>query len=302
MASLKHSRRTTRSSAIAVKRALQFTLLLCPMPLAAQRLTVVIDPARGGTEYGARIDQRTYEKQVTLDLANRLKSLLAARDFDVVLTRETDALVSNDQRAALANQSKPVACLLLHSTSSGNGLHLFTSSLPPATASNSGVLWDEAQAPYVQRSERLQTDLATAFTRSKIQVSSGHTWIRPLDNMQCPALAIEVAPDGSTNAADRSYQGRIADAIASSLLQWRSRADIMQSIVAPVHEVPATTQPVAPKIPAAGETVSTSTITAKPAAETSATSADQSKPPVRKIPQPVKPVPIPSEPESGKPQ
>ncbi len=200
----------------------------------AQKLTVVIDAARGGNEYGARIDEHTYEKQVTLDIANRLRSLLTARDFNVVLTRENDTLLTNEQRAAIANQNKPIACLLLHATGAGTGLHLWTSSLPAMPVGSTAVLWDEAQAPFVQRSQRLASEFAAAFVRSKIAVSSGHTWIRPLDNMQCPAVALEIAPeDGDTPASDRTYQAHLADAIASQMVFWRGHADLVDSILNP---------------------------------------------------------------------
>lgn len=222
---------------------------------AQQRLTIVLDPARGGSEYGTRIDGHAYEKQVTLDLANRLRSLLNARDFNVVLTREGDTIVSNDARATVANQSKPIACLLLHTTGSGTGLHLFTSSLTATPPGTSAVLWDEAQAPFVQRSQRLSNEFSTAFSRSRIPVSSARTWMRPLDNMQCPAVAIEIAPgaDG-TKSSDRAYQTRIADAIAGAMLFWRGHQDIVDSIVPPPPpgKAPAEKQQ-APEKPAADD-------------------------------------------------
>lgn len=209
-------------------------LAFCAVSLPAQRLTIVLDPARGGSEYGVRIDERTYEKQVTLDLANRLRFLLNARDFNVVLTREGDTVVSNEARATVANQNKSVACLLLHTTASGTGLHLFTSSLTATPPNSTGVLWDEAQAPFVQRSQRLANELSTAFSRSKIPVSSAATWIRPLDNMQCPAVAIEIAPESDgTRSSNHGYQNRIADAIAGAMLFWRGHQDVMESIMGP---------------------------------------------------------------------
>lgn len=208
---------------------------LCCLSASAQRFTVLLDPARGGTEDGAHIDEHTTEKQVTLDLANRLRALLNARDFNVVVTRDADVTMTNDARAAVANQSKPVACLLLHATAAGKGLHLFTSALPQVAPQTVAVPWDEAQAPFADRSQRLEGELSTAFGRSKIAVSSGRTWVRPLDNMQCPAVAIEIAPDGEgATAADHGYQNRIAETIAGALLFWRGHADVMQSILTPV--------------------------------------------------------------------
>ncbi len=227
--------------------------------LRGQRYTILIDPARGGKEDGARINEHTSEKQVTLDVANRLRSLLSARDFDVVLTRDGDVQVSNDARATLANQAKPIACILLHATAAGKGMHLFTTSLTQAGQQGAGqtgvgqtgalpgyaVPWDEAQGPFVQRSQRLANELTTAFGRAKIAVSSGRTWIRPLDNMECPAVAVEIAPgsDGET-AADRAYQTRIVDTIAGAMLFWRGHTDVVQSIVPPQPVVePRSTEP-----------------------------------------------------------
>ncbi|WP_419803783.1 N-acetylmuramoyl-L-alanine amidase [Terriglobus sp.] len=228
---------------------------IAALPCSAQKLTVVIDAARGGNEYGARIDEHTYEKQITLDMANRLRSLLTARDFNVVLTRENDTLVTNEQRAAVANQNKPVACLLLHATGAGTGLHLWTSSLTAMPVGSTAVLWDQAQAPFVQRSQRLASEFAAAFSRSKIAVSSGHTWIRPLDNMQCPAVALEIAPeDTDTPASDRTYQAHLADAIASQLLFWRGHADVVESILNPPPPPAAAPKPTAPNKP--GDTTS----------------------------------------------
>ena len=245
-----------------VRRTLLILLgaLAAALPLAAQqqpqKLTVVIDAARGGSEYGARIDTHIYEKQVTLDIANRLRALLVARDFNVVLTRDSDTLVTNEQRAAIANQNKPVACILLHATAAGTGLHLWTSSISPLPVGSTAVLWDEAQSPFVQRSQRLASEFAAAFSRSRIAVSSGHTWIRPLDNMQCPAVALEVAPeDSDTVSSDRTYQAHLADAIASQLVFWRGHADVVESILNPPP-------PPAPPKPATPE----GSATAKPAA------------------------------------
>ena len=241
-----------------VRRSTSILLAALATPCFAQqpqqqRLTVVIDAARGGSEYGSRIDGKTYEKQVTLDLANRLRSLLAARDFNVVLTRDSDTLVTNEQRAAVANQSKAVACLLLHATSAGTGLHLWTSSLNAMPVGSTAVLWDQAQAPFVQRSQRLASEFAAAFSRSKLAVSTGHTWIRPLDNMQCPALAIEVSPeDGDSPASDRTYQAHLADAIASQLLFWRSHAEVINSILNPPPP-PAPPKPSVSDKPASGD-------------------------------------------------
>lgn len=219
------------------------TLLAIPLLLCAtahaQGAVVLLDPARGGAETGGRIADRVLEKQVTLDLAGRLGSMLRARGFTVAMTREADTDTTNDARAALANTTHPIACILLHATATGVGLHLYTTSLPQSTAdASSPQLWDQAQAAYANQSALLAKELQTAFARSRIPVSMGKTWMRPLDNMQCAAVAVEVSPqkDG-TGANDNAYQARIADVIAGAMIFWRGNQP------APAVTAPAGAQP-----------------------------------------------------------
>ena len=48
--------------------------------------------------------------------------------------------------------------------------------------------------------------------------------MRPLDNMQCAAVAVEVSPqDEDTTAEDNGYQGQISSAVANTLLLWRNK-------------------------------------------------------------------------------
>lgn len=235
-------------------RTLLTCVLLSATAAPAQQSLILLDPARGGSESGARIGDRVEEKQVTLDLAGRLASLLRARGFAVELTREADTDMTNDARAALANTTHPIACVLLHATASGTGVHLFTSANRQSQpAPGSPVRWDEAQAAYVERSRALRSDLQQAFQRAKIAVSAGQTWMRPLDNMQCAAVAVEVAPrNGSTGADSESYQTQIANAVAGSLLQWQGQVASMTPPEPPPPAAPAPKpKPVAPDQPAA---------------------------------------------------
>ena len=64
---------------------------------------VCIDPGHGGTDPGAIGLDGLVEKNLTLDVSNRLAALLRADGVTVVLTRTTDASVSIATRAQIAN-------------------------------------------------------------------------------------------------------------------------------------------------------------------------------------------------------
>jgi N-acetylmuramoyl-L-alanine amidase len=81
------------------------------IPLVIKR--IVIDPGHGG-EPGATSESGITEKEITLDVALRLRRLLENEPFEVLMTRETDQRVSLDQRVAFANERKGDLFLSIH--------------------------------------------------------------------------------------------------------------------------------------------------------------------------------------------
>jgi len=219
---------------------------------AFNRETIVLDAAHGGTDGGARIDDHTEEKDVTLAFAGRLRSLLTARGFTVVLTREGEpgGVLTTDQRAEAANRARAVACVVIHASASGNGVYLGTSSIgspiaavsksgPVARVSNGavswgGVAWDRAQEAYISQSLGLANQVGTALARSKVPVAMGHVAMRPLDNLMCPAVSIEIATlhsgSDATPVSDEDYQQRVSEAIAGALILWKNQAQQPESV------------------------------------------------------------------------
>ena len=81
------------------------------IPLAIKR--IVIDPGHGG-EPGAISAAGVTEKEITLDVALRLRRLLADSPYEVLLTRQTDRLISLDKRVAFANENKADLFVSIH--------------------------------------------------------------------------------------------------------------------------------------------------------------------------------------------
>ena len=75
--------------------------------------TVVIDAGHGGEDPGSVWYDRQ-EKELTLDLALRIESLLKDRGIHVVLTRREDVYVELDGRAAIANKYPDTIFISLH--------------------------------------------------------------------------------------------------------------------------------------------------------------------------------------------
>jgi N-acetylmuramoyl-L-alanine amidase len=72
-------------------------------PLAVRK--VAIDPGHGGDSLGTRAPLGLLEKELTLDIAQRLRSLLVADSFKVLMTREQDRSLSLEERGLAANRA-----------------------------------------------------------------------------------------------------------------------------------------------------------------------------------------------------
>lgn len=81
-----------------------------PLPVR----TVVLDPGHGGHDFGTIGPRNLAEKEIALDVALRLRNLLADQGFAVLLTRERDEAVALDQRAAFANASAGDLFMSIH--------------------------------------------------------------------------------------------------------------------------------------------------------------------------------------------
>jgi N-acetylmuramoyl-L-alanine amidase len=211
-----------------------------PKPAPAfYRNLIVLDPAHGGRDSGAQISGTTAEKDVTLALAQKLRPALTAQGFTVIATRDsdpTDELVS-DVRAGIANHDRPLACVLLHATGSGTGVHLVYSSLPQAKerSSTRALPWDRAQEPMVAMSTRLANELGLALENAHVPVLLLLGSVPPIDNLICPAVAVELSPLKSDSGktipvTDGAYQQRVINAVATAIASFRT------------HNAPAPTQ------------------------------------------------------------
>ena len=76
---------------------------------------IVIDAGHGGKDSGACNESHAQqEKQLTLDVASRLKRMLEQVGYEVIMTRTSDVYIPLDQRPAMANRADADLFLSLH--------------------------------------------------------------------------------------------------------------------------------------------------------------------------------------------
>src|SRR5438552_5414553 len=77
-------------------------------------ITVVIDAGHGGHDRGGIPGQSVAEKEMTLDVPQRLRNVLAASGYRVVMTRDSDVFVPLGTRVAIANSYGNAIFVCIH--------------------------------------------------------------------------------------------------------------------------------------------------------------------------------------------
>jgi len=188
---------------------------------------VVLDPAHGGTDPGARGSAGIREADIVLELTALVRHGLESQGFQVLQTRPSNENPSFDDRSALANAQTGAIFVSLHVSSTGlpGTVRVYTmADMALPTATGGLIPWDQAQAPYLPLSRKLgdavQGELAQRFKGSPMNVQSAY--VRQLRTTAAPAIAVEVSSVAMEDKADldRMLPG-VADAIVRGVVAFR---------------------------------------------------------------------------------
>jgi N-acetylmuramoyl-L-alanine amidase len=192
-----------------------------PVPPPSPLAVVVIDPAHGGADPGARGAAGILERDVVLHFALLLRDQLQRHGLRVVLTRQGGDSPSPDDRAALANSYRSAIFISLHVASTGpletaRCYYDSVPAVPPDSQPTPLRRWDLAQQPHVEASRRLaalvQAQIKQKFANSPAEPAAAP--VRPLRNVAAPAIAVEVS---SVSAPTREPLDRMAVPLAEAV-------------------------------------------------------------------------------------
>jgi N-acetylmuramoyl-L-alanine amidase len=233
-----------------------------PIALTPRRAfqTVVIDPGHGGEDVGVRGEGGAEEKQLTLDVARRLRQRIETRlGLRVILTRDDDRAAPLDVRAAMANNSKADLFISLHANGAlapkVAGAEVFylrldregedvrrdaaaeALSLPVLGGGRRAievVRWDLAQAAYVDSSAVL-AGLLEEELRRRVPMSPRPVQqapMRVLTGAAMPAALVEMAyltnPEQATVTQTDEFKNAVAEALYDAIVRFRSFAEEQQ--------------------------------------------------------------------------
>jgi len=188
---------------------------------------VVLDPAHGGTDLGARGTGGIQESDIVMEFAAEVRKALEQQGFQVVQTRQANDNPSFDDRSAIANAQRNAVFITLHIASTGlpGTVRVYVNSdLPAVTTANGFIPWDRAQAPFLGLSRKLG-DLVEGMLAQRFKGSpdaAQTATIRQLRTTAAPAIAVEVSSVVVNDRADLDHMAPgVADAIARGTVAFR---------------------------------------------------------------------------------
>lgn len=218
-----------------------------PAPAVVQTgPVIVLNPAHGGTDTGARGANGITEKDVVLQFARTMRGEIMRQGFRVAMTRDDDSNPSYDDRAATGNAFRDAIFISIHVSSTGAAgtarayYYRFSSSLPTADVSGTPgadtsapvpplavpgfTPWAEAQKPYDDASHHfadvLQGELAQRFSGSPS--ASAGVAIRGLQSVAGPAIAVEISSVSIAEPSSLMSLGApLATSVSRAILAFR---------------------------------------------------------------------------------
>jgi N-acetylmuramoyl-L-alanine amidase len=224
---------------------------------------VVIDPGHGGNDPGTIGKTGLREKDVNLDIAKRLSSLLRLEGIETVMTRTTDKFIPLEQRVQIANNSHADLFISVHSNSNrlrslngfeiyyisegiddfqralssaeGSVLNLDTAYFYHPSKDLKAIVWDMIynynRAESIELSRSIRRSLDANLPARVLRIKGANYYV--LKGVQIPAALIEIG-FLSNHKEERLlknsyYRQNIADAIARGIKDYAKEYTLMEA-------------------------------------------------------------------------
>ena len=107
---------------LSTKKSESFPGIVMPSSMLSRDIHkkfIILDPGHGGSDHGA-IRGDTSEKDITLDVAKRVRTLLEKKGYEVFMTREIDETLSLQERVEISENLIPDLFISIHVNSSNS--------------------------------------------------------------------------------------------------------------------------------------------------------------------------------------
>ena len=182
-----------------------------------KKVTIVVDPGHGGEDPGKVGSNDVLEKDLNLQIAQKVIKLLEKEGVTVVTTREDDNVPTSkrkdlEQRIKLINETKPELAVCIHQNS-----------FPNATVKGAQVFYYTPSESGKEAASIVQEELRAVDPENTREIKANETYYM-LKNTEVPTIIVECGfltnPEEAEKLTNEEYQDKIAKAVFDGVIKW----------------------------------------------------------------------------------
>lgn len=189
---------------------------------------VVIDAGHGGKDPGKVGVNGALEKEINLQIALRLKSLLEQNDVAVVLTREEDKDLASEQAASRKNEDLRARAALIAAAEPVVMVSIHQNSYPEEEVDGAQVFYYAGSDSGKMLGSIIQNSLKSEIDDGNHRVAKANKEYYLLKKAACPAVIIECGflsnPSEAALLATEEYQEKLAFAVHLGIMEYINTA------------------------------------------------------------------------------
>lgn len=180
-------------------------------------IVIVIDPGHGGEDPGKVGSNDVLEKDLNLQIAQKVAAMLEEAGIEIVMTREDDNVPTAkkqdlEERVELINDTNPTLALCIHQNS-----------YPDASIHGAQVFYQTTVEEAKRAASIVQEELLAIDSTNKRQIKANDTYYM-LKNVHVPTIIVECGFLTNAEEAGRlvqeDYQNKLAEAICEGVVRW----------------------------------------------------------------------------------
>lgn len=196
---------------------------------AKDKITVIIDPGHGGRDGGASAASGALEKELNLAVALKLRALLSTLEVNVVMTRETDVMLADENSAHKKRDDLNARLALARAHENCIFVSIHMNKFPVEKYSGLQVYYSKNNEESRALAEVIQAEAGKYLHGGNSRaVKAADSSIYILHHIKVPAVLVECGflsnPEEAALLQTEAYQNKLAAVIFAAVAEHIAEA------------------------------------------------------------------------------
>jgi N-acetylmuramoyl-L-alanine amidase len=191
---------------------------------ADDKITVVVDSGHGGSDPGKIGIHGEQEKDINLQIARKLKEKLEKENIEVVMTREKDKDLADDNAQSRKVQDLKRRCELIHQVKPDCAVSIHQNSYPDESVKGAQVFYYQDSLEGKKLGEVIQEKLIEEVEPENHRQAKGNRSYYLLKKTDAPLAIVECGflsnPAEAEKLITEEYQEQVAEAVCKGIVDY----------------------------------------------------------------------------------